>query len=174
LKLPIVLWKPFENTRKKVRTTGDIRTPSGKTLAPGLDRGGYKIVGLRLAGKKITFKVHYLVCVTFNGVRPTGAECVRHLDGNKLNNRNSNLRWGTSKENAQDTILHGRQVCGFDHPNVSILKTEARAIREEYLAHMAERKKAKNGFILTLVDSYAHLTYKCVYRAAKGAYDEME
>ncbi|MCP4994777.1 MAG: hypothetical protein GY934_13500, partial [Gammaproteobacteria bacterium] len=79
------MWKPIKNTLYKVSSTGDIRTPSGKTLAPDLDRGGYKIVGLR-------------------------------LDGNKLNNRNSNLRWGTSKENAQDTILHGRQVCGFDHP----------------------------------------------------------
>lgn len=33
-------------------------------------------------------------------------EC-RHLDGNRHNNRASNLAWGTRRENVQDTHKHG-------------------------------------------------------------------
>lgn len=139
-----------------------------------MGRGGYLHVGLRLAGRKITFKVHYLVCVAFNGVRPSGAECVRHLNGDRHDNRPANLRWGTLRENSQDTILHGKQICGFDHPNVHITKAQARAIREQYLAHMIGRQKAANGFILGLCSQYPELGYRCVYKAAKGVYDAME
>lgn len=168
------IWKQIQNTTYDVSNQGRVRRADGRILKPGIGRGGYLHVGLRLAGKKHTLKVHYLVCVTFHP-RPTGAECIRHLDGNNTNNARGNLRWGTNKENAQDTILHGRQVCGFDHPTVHIKKPEARGIRARYLAHIRPgMKSAKNGFLNSLVTQYPHLGYKCVFKAAHGAYDEME
>lgn len=157
------IWKQIQNTTYGVSSLGRVKRADGKVLKPGTSRG-YLCVGLRLAGR--------LVCVTFNP-RPTGAECVRHLDGNKINNKRGNLRWGTNLENAQDTILHGRQVCGFDHPNMRIKKPEARTIRAAFRAHMTGRIKAKNGFILSLVKVFPHLGYKCVFKAAHGAYDEI-
>lgn len=50
--------------------------------------------------------VHRLVLFAFVGPCPEGMEC-RHLDGNRTNNRLSNLKWGTPEENTQDKIEHG-------------------------------------------------------------------
>jgi len=167
------IWKIIQNTTYQVSSQGRVRKSDGTILQPGISKG-YEHVGLILAGKKYNFKIHYLVCLTFNGVKPVEANCVRHLNGNKRDNYSCNLRWGTNKENAQDTIVHGRQICGFDHPNVHITKQEARIIRNHYFQHMKNRKKAKNGFIKELVKQFPHLSYKCVYKAAQGAYDAME
>lgn len=169
----VEVWKQIQNTTYEVSSFGRVKRADGKILKPGVGRGGYLHIGLRLAGKKHTLKVHYLVCVTFHP-RPVNAQCVRHLDGNNTNNKKGNLRWGTNLENSQDTILHGRQVCGFDHPHMIIKKTEARTIRAAFSAHMSGRIKAANGFILSLVKVFPHLGYKCVYKAAHGAYDEIE
>lgn len=44
-------------------------------------------------------KVHQLVCEAFHGTKPFPKAVVMHLDENGLNNRPSNLKWGTQKEN---------------------------------------------------------------------------
>jgi hypothetical protein len=53
-------------------------------------------------------RVHKLVMEAFVGPCPPGKQCL-HRDGNGLNNRLENLRWGTPEENTQDMIKHGRQ-----------------------------------------------------------------
>lgn len=69
---------------------------TGKTLTPTL-RDGYPRV--RVNGKNYT--VHRLVAAAFLGPCPEGME-VRHLDGNRLNNRADNLAYGTHRENILD------------------------------------------------------------------------
>lgn len=45
------------------------------------------------------YKVHRLICEAFHGAPPfDGAVCI-HIDENSANNRPSNLKWGTQKEN---------------------------------------------------------------------------
>lgn len=44
-------------------------------------------------------KVHQLVCEAFHGPKPFDRAVVLHDDENSLNNKPSNLRWGTQKEN---------------------------------------------------------------------------
>ena len=51
--------------------------------------------------------VHTLVALAFNGPPPPGKRLVRHLDGDRSNNRPENLAWGTTKENGEDTARHG-------------------------------------------------------------------
>lgn len=171
---PGEIWKQIPYSTYEASSLGRIRNcKNGKIQEPNVGADGYLFVGIRFLDKKHSKKVHQLVCMAFNGLKPAGAQCVRHLDGNRLNNRLENLRWGTSKENAADTILHGRQVAGFDHPNMKITKEEAIEIRSAYLRHMDGRKKAANGFILDLANQYPHLGYKCVYKAAAGQYDEL-
>lgn len=165
-------WSPIPNSTYEASTDGQIRRVGGKPLAQQTVRG-YRYVKLRLADRSMMFRVHRLVCLAFNGPKPTGATCVRHLNGDKLDNRPGNLRWGTDKENAADTILHGRQVSGFDHPNMAITRSEVVEIRERYQEHMVGRIKAANGFILGLCADHPHLTYKTVYRAATGGYDAL-
>lgn len=167
-------WRPIPYSLYEASNFGRIRNGhTGKIQKPHLGADGYLFVGVRFLDKKHSKKVHFLVCLAFNGVKPLGHECVRHLDGNRLNNTPSNLRWGTNKENSADTILHGRQVAGFDHPNVRITKTEAVEIRREYILHMRGRRKAARGFILELESRYPHLGYRCVYKAASGQYDQL-
>ena len=68
---------------------------------------GYKRV--RLGGRKNRrdFYVHRLVLTTFIGPRADATE-TRHLDGNRTNNRLSNLAWGTASDNAVDRLRHGK------------------------------------------------------------------
>jgi hypothetical protein len=46
-----------------------------------------------------THKIHRLVCEAFHGPAPFDGAVVMHLDENAANNRASNLKWGTQKEN---------------------------------------------------------------------------
>jgi hypothetical protein len=72
---------------------------------------GYRAVDLARPREKRKFYVHRLVLLAFVGPCPEGME-TRHLDGNPANNRLENLRYGTSCENAQDRIRHGRAPRG--------------------------------------------------------------
>ena len=69
---------------------------------------GYLRVRITSAGKRQKRPVHQLVCEAFHGERPDGKE-VRHIDGNPLNNKPTNLAWGTRSENAKDRQLHGTE-----------------------------------------------------------------
>ena len=69
--------------------------------------GPYGRVGLYPPGiTGLTRQVHKLVCEAFHG-RPKDFQVVRHLNGNRYDNRASNLAWGTPEENVQDVISHG-------------------------------------------------------------------
>jgi len=72
--------------------------------------GKYLSVKLAKAGITETRYVHELVMLAFEGVRPTlkNRYQIRHLDGNRLSNCLSNLKYGTAKENAADRKLHAR------------------------------------------------------------------
>lgn len=83
------------------------------------DKYGHLGVALTLNKKHKTFPVHQLVLNTFVGKCPRGMEC-RHLDGNRINNKLKNLKWGTHSENMKDRIEHGTYQYGPDNPNVKL------------------------------------------------------
>lgn len=56
---------------------------------------GYKTIGFH--GKY--HKVHILICRAFHGLPPAGKLFVDHIDRCKTNNKPTNLRWASSKEN---------------------------------------------------------------------------
>jgi len=56
----------------------------------------YRGVWVRKYGN---IKVHRAVCEAFHGPSPFDGAVVIHLDEDALNNRPSNLKWGTQKEN---------------------------------------------------------------------------
>ena len=84
-------------------------------LEPYVDRKGYLKVNPTRDGKSKTSNVHKMVCLAFHGAQPSWATEVRHLDGNPANNRPDNIRWGTSKENAEDRERHGTVSRGSQH-----------------------------------------------------------
>ena len=57
--------------------------------------------------------VHTLVAQAFIGERPSPEHEVLHNDGDPWNNSVSNLRYGTTRENAQDRERHRRQRLGL-------------------------------------------------------------
>ena len=96
-------WKsiPDHEGVYEIDSGGNIRNlNTGRELRPYLNAGGYREVTL---GRK-SWRVHRLVLLAFVGPSELG---VRHLDGDKLNNKLSNLAYGTQRENVHDSMRHG-------------------------------------------------------------------
>lgn len=68
---------------------------------------GYLNVMLSKEGRQRCHKVHRLVLEAFVGPPKEGQEAC-HNNGEPLDNRLSNLRWGTKEENMADIKKHGR------------------------------------------------------------------
>ena len=62
---------------------------------------GYKYVGLSKDGDVKKFKVHRLVAKAFI-VNPDNLPCVDHINGERGDNRVSNLRWSTASDNMRN------------------------------------------------------------------------
>lgn len=75
---------------------GNVYGKTAKPLATFL-AGGYRKIMLN----KRPCYIHHLVLKTFVSERPPGHEA-RHKNGDRLDNRVSNLCWGTKKQNARD------------------------------------------------------------------------
>jgi thymidylate synthase (FAD) len=69
---------------------------------------GYPVMSLNRPGMQCLRTIHRLVLEAFSG--PSGPnEEARHLNGNRLDSRLCNLRWGTVCENVADRLRHGTQ-----------------------------------------------------------------
>lgn len=88
-----------------VGDNGTVLGKRGYALKTPLDGWGYPKVCLRNSSGQVVKRVHKLVALAFLG--EANGRVVRHLDGQKLNNSVSNLRYGTAAENAQDSMKHG-------------------------------------------------------------------
>lgn len=96
------------------------------------------------------YRAHTLVMLSFVGPRPEDAE-VRHLDDNKYNNHISNLQYGTSKQNAIDTVLNGNNFnsnkthCPKGHPynyeNTKWVKVKGRRPSRQCITCDRKRKR---------------------------------
>jgi hypothetical protein len=74
---------------------------------------GYLVVSLKKDdGKRRQFRVHELVLTAFVGICPKGMQACHDPDRTKSNCNLNNLRWGTPKDNRQDSVRHGTQVRG--------------------------------------------------------------
>ena len=103
---------------------------SQRILSQWLDDCGYYRVQIK--GKNRT--VHRLVLEAFQGPCPPGFES-RHLDGIRKNVHESNLRWGTKKENTDDRTRHGNcqnLIRGEKQWKAKLTARDAKEIREIY------------------------------------------
>lgn len=122
--------------RRNKNTNGSWITKP-KILMGSRGQYGHTFVSLRnpsTPGLKRSVLIHRLVLEMFIGPCPDGMEC-RHLDGNPLNNRLDNLRWGTHLENMEDRRRHG-----------SLIGKMAREFTPEYRARISagvRRAKAR-------------------------------
>ena len=92
----------------RMKSTHRRHGPTGRILKANPDiRCGHPLVHLRNKGKLRTVRVHRLVLEAFVGPCPAGHEAC-HWDDVPSNNKVSNLRWGTRKENKADAKRNGR------------------------------------------------------------------
>ena len=116
-----------------------------------------KMVGV--SGLK-TVKVHAVVARAFHGNPAKGEEC-RHRNGIRSDNRSENLRWGTHKENMQDSIVHGttagRKFRGSSHSSSKLDENAVRDIRMRH-AHGETGRAISRSF---------GVTAECIYSIVK-------
>jgi hypothetical protein len=122
------MWSRRIVKKKKGTRGGFIAMVGGpwKRMNTPPNNNGYETVDMSIFGvknSKKTYQVHRLVLLTFVGPCPEGMQC-RHLDGNQRNNRLSNLKWGTIKENSRDRIRHGTDARGEKNANAKLTKLD--------------------------------------------------
>lgn len=125
--------KPFPmSPNYLVDEEGNIYGLNGKKLSPSL-RGKYLSCSILIDGKPKRLSVHRMVALTFID-NPKKLSQVNHIDGNKLNNRVSNLEWCSPKYNQR----HRREILNknSDRPVICVetnrifpqIKSAAKAI----------------------------------------------
>ena len=90
-------------------------------LKQEITNNGYRRVTFCLNNQTKRLFVHRIMAFTFLEKPDTSKKIVRHLDGDKANNRADNLAWGTHRENEVDKELHGTKRMG-ENINTSKLK----------------------------------------------------
>jgi hypothetical protein len=95
-------------SRVVTRSNGSPLPIPGRVLRPsGRKSGlGYLVLSPTVDGEQRTYSVHVLIARTFIGPRPEGL-VLRHRNGDRRDNRASNLCYGTQSENIHDSVTHG-------------------------------------------------------------------
>lgn len=134
--------------------------PSQRILRQTPDGNNYLQVTLCKNGIRKKHKVHKLVLISFIGPRPLGLQC-RHLDGNKQNNKLTNLKWGTRSENEKDKIKHGtfnhRSPLGSKHGMSKLTKKDV--IKIKIMLNSCE-----NQHVIADIFGVHHSNISCIKR----------
>jgi hypothetical protein len=103
---------------------------------------GYVSVGLYKGDEQKRMYIHRLLLLTFVGDPPPGKPFALHADGTRDNNVLSNLRWGSAKDNHDDSVRHGtaphlrcKWGAGEDSPVSKLSRDEVLAIRASESTH---------------------------------------
>lgn len=87
----------------RIKSVGNDKTRRDKILSPGKDGGGYWKYNMCKNGTSISEKIHRLVAKSFIHDIPEGYH-VDHINTNINDNRVTNLRIVTAKENANNDL----------------------------------------------------------------------
>ncbi len=117
-----------EERRVRNNPYGGIRLVRERILAARPVKGGYLCVWLYSGDRRrLVFKVADLVARAFVGPKPRGLDTC-HDNGVNTDNKASNLKYGTRKQNMADAKRHGTWAHGERHGNAKLSDTQVRQI----------------------------------------------
>lgn len=145
----------------RVKSMNYNHTGKERILKNYKDKDGYLVVHLYKDGKRKTFKVHRLTLTTFNPVSNMESLTVDHISMDKTDNRLSNLRYATKKEqiyfDEQDWKTHAKTVFQYTKSGKFVRKWGSTMDIERELgidhskisAYCLGRYKSGRGYIWT-------------------------
>jgi len=104
---------------------------NGKILKNSCGAGGYCRLGLYKNSKVTTKYVHHVVYYSFSGVAPIGKE-INHIDGDKTNNKLSNLELVTPSENTLHAYRNNLAKKGEKHYLAKLKQVDVINIKKYY------------------------------------------
>ncbi len=112
--------------RERMPNGNGTRSYGGRPVFGVWNKADARFIIIIIDGK--IYKVHRLIAEAFHGPAPFDGAVVMHLDENAANNRASNLRWGTQKENlnAEGFLAYCRSRTGERNP---IIKARRKAVQ---------------------------------------------
>ena len=115
----------------------------------------YRAVSLRKKGKSYVIRLHRLILLAFYG-DPGPGMVACHNNGIIHDNRLSNLRWDTHKNNMRDKSEHGRLPHGEGHFNCKLTKENVWHIRsikphKGYIQKLAKYYKVNESTIRAII-----------------------
>ncbi len=127
---------------------GEIYTPSwkggksGRIMKPALDSNGYmRTMLVDNEGKNRTIKVHRIIAQTFIE-NPHQLKEVNHINGQKSDNRVSNLEWVSHQQNIRHSFDNGLQNNkGENNPTSKLSEKDVLEIRAKFKPRVYGRKK---------------------------------
>jgi hypothetical protein len=148
------VWSKQKNTRGATDVAG------WHLLQGGTDKDGYKKVILCQSGKRRYCRVNALVLETFIGAPPSDMQnpTAAHDNGVRTDNRLSNLKWASQKDNIRDKVRHGTAQIGEKHPQCRLTEEKVLNIRQMRKSGMKWREIAES----------VGETFASVYAAGSG------
>lgn len=117
-------------------TTMGKRLYGGQTVKPIERSNGYLAVNLTSRGRRVQRLVHRIVLTAFVGEAADGQQAC-HGNGNRRDNRLTNLRWDSVAANHADKNEHGTSPRGSRNPNSKLSEEKVLALRRRYRTNLA-------------------------------------
>lgn len=111
--------KRFRNSRYIVFDDGTVYSEkSRKNLKPycsGRSGSEYYQVNLWVKGKSIKIYIHQIVAELYLDEKPSKEHQINHIDGDRFNNKASNLEWVSLQENLEHAAATGLRSFSASH-----------------------------------------------------------